>query len=434
MPLHRHPNPSKQTPLQVHLGASGILVGELVFVQQGRREFSQFQYTDAWLADTNRFEISPDLPLVRGWQTRKAPSIRDSAFHFALADTEPDSWGRRVIDRAHAKDRRDNAKLGPLTELDYLCAVDDFSRMGALRLHRAGSYLSAAEDGRRRTPALIELDHLYKASRAVENGQETAQDLDYLTGRGTSLGGMRPKCTVIDEAGRLSIGKFPSVNDTVNVTRAEVLALHLACEAGIRTAKAHCVSLKDVPVAIIERFDRDRDGNRIPYLSAASVLQAERDNESTYFELVDVIRSVGSEPVEDVRQLWRRLVFNLLITNVDDHLHNTGFLYDGAGRWRLAPAFDLNPMVGKTRESKTPLAEDAGPIDSIEVLLERCEYFDLAKAQAIQILREVEAAVAEWFKVGQRPEIGMSPAELKLFQEAFVHEQTEAAHRLAVGG
>ncbi|HEY1393082.1 MAG TPA: HipA N-terminal domain-containing protein, partial [Methylibium sp.] len=117
MPIR--PTPANQrTALQVHLGTKGTEVGELVFVQQGRREFSQFQYVTAWLADANRFEVSPDLPLVAGFQNRKAPTAHDSVFHLAIADTAPDAWGRRVVDRARAKDRRLNPKLGPLTELD----------------------------------------------------------------------------------------------------------------------------------------------------------------------------------------------------------------------------------------------------------------------------------------------------------------------------
>ena len=224
------------------------MVGELIFIQQGRREFSQFHYAASWLADPNHFEISPDLPLVAGFQTRKAPSAHDSVFHFAMADTTPDAWGRRVIGRARAKDRRTNPKLGPLTELDYLCAVDDFSRIGALRLHGEGKYLRAADDGRRRTPAFIELEHMYAATRAVESDKETSEDLTYLMGKGTSVGGLRPKCTMLDESGKLAIGKFSSVMDTINVTRAEVLALHLARRAGIRTANSQPASSTTVPV------------------------------------------------------------------------------------------------------------------------------------------------------------------------------------------
>lgn len=131
-----------------------------------------------------------------------------------------------------------------------------------------------------------------------------------------------------------------------------------------------------------------------------------------------------------MQELWRRLVFNLLITNTDDHLQNTGFLYDGAGKWRLAPAFDVNPMVGKRRESKTPLSEDTGAIDSIEVLLQECGYFDLSRTQGLGVISEVLDAVADWRKFGQLSEVRMTSAELGGFQEAFEHEQTQAAQDL----
>ena len=428
--VQRTKAPGTRARLQVHLGAEGTVVGELIFLQQGKREFSQFQYASAWLADARRFEISPDLPLHPGHHNRKAPTGADSVFHFAIADTAPDSWGRRVIDRAHAKARRDDSRLRPLTELDYLCAVDDFSRIGALRLHMDGKYVRAIEEGRRSTPPFIELEQMYAATRAVESDQETAEDLNYLLGKGTSVGGMRPKCTVLDEKGRLAIGKFPSVKDTMNVTRAEVLALHLARKAGIRSANAHCVTVRGTPVAVIERFDRDAADRRIPYLSATSLLQAGREEERSYAELADAIRQRGSNPVADVQELWRRLVFNLLATNTDDHLQNTGFLHDGAGKWRLAPAFDLNPMVGKVRESKTPLSEDTGAIDSIGLLLGECEYFDLARAQGLQVIAEVLEALASWRQVGQQPDVGMAAAELSAFQEAFEHDQTKAAQNL----
>ena len=186
-------------------------------------------------------------------------------FHGALADTAPDAWGRRVIARDHAKRRRDEPHLPALLELDYLLAVDDFSRVGALRLRDAdGSYHRNAAEARRNTPPLIELESIFQASRALERGQETAADLRYLQGKGTSLGGMRPKCTVVDEDGWLSIGKFPSVGDTRSVTRGEVLALHLASQAGIDTVPARIVALDDAPVAVIRRFDRDGvDGRQL---------------------------------------------------------------------------------------------------------------------------------------------------------------------------
>lgn len=417
-----------KTQLQVGLGQSGVVVGELTYVKEGAREYSALTYDATWLAREDRFNVSSDLELVEGYQTHKAASKDDSVFHFALADTEPDSWGRRVIARAHARARRDNPNLQALTSLDYLCAVDDFSRLGALRLQDAkGSYLRTVAQGQRTTPALLELGRMFAASRAVERSVESAQDLAYLQGKGTSLGGMRPKCTVLDEDGTLAIGKFPSVNDTRSVTRGEILALHLAAAAGIDAAVGRIVLVDTTPVAVITRFDRTSDHGRIPYLSAASMLQALRHEEHAYSEVVDVIRSKCADPVTDARELWRRLVFNLLITNVDDHLHNLGFLHTGKGLWRLAPAFDLNPFPDKERESKTWLSEDTGAITSIDDLMKHADYFHLNEAQARQILSEVVGAVDTWRSVGAGSRVEMTALELDEFAPAFKHAQQSRA-------
>lgn len=410
------------------IGKAGTLVGQLTFVKQGQRENSAFAYNPTWLRHADGFEVSADLPMLEGHQARRAPSKADSVFHFAVADSAPDAWGRRVIARAHAKARKAGAAGGALTEFDYLAAVDDFSRIGALRLREpAGHFLRTVEEGKRATPPLLELEHMYQASRAVELSKETAEDLRYLQGKGTSLGGMRPKCTVLDENGRLAIGKFPSVSDTRSVTRGEVLALRLAALAGIDAAKARIVVLSGTPVALIERFDRTQDDGRIHYQSAYSMLQASREEDRAYTEIADVIRARCTQPTQDVQQLWRRLVFNLLITNVDDHLQNHGFLYDGQGMWRLAPAFDVNPFPDKDNESKTWLSADTGPIDSVQMLLDQAGYFSLSPAHALDVLREVQHAVAGWRAEATAPEVGLSRSELDDFAPAFEHEAAEAA-------
>jgi serine/threonine-protein kinase HipA len=368
---------------------------------------------------------------MQGYQPHKAASVHDSVFHGAIADTAPDAWGRRVIARAHAKRRKDDPRLPALTELDYLLAVDDFSRVGALRLRDPDrNWHRTVSRGQRSTPPLIELERIYQASRAVERGQETAEDLRYLQGKGTSLGGMRPKCTLVDEDGRLAIGKFPSVSDARSVTRGEVLALKLAALAGVEAAPARIVLLGDEPVAVIRRFDRDESDGRIPYQSAASMLQASREDDRSYTEIADAIRSYGHAPTEDVRQLWRRLVLNLLITNVDDHLQNHGFLHVEHGLWRLAPAFDINPFPDKDRESKTWLSEQDGPITDVRMLLARAPYFALDKAQALAVLGEVHAAVANWRRVALSEEVGLRASDLDDFAPAFEHEQMEAAAAL----
>jgi serine/threonine-protein kinase HipA len=420
--------PPVRRQTQLCIGEAGTPVGTLVYVRQGRRENSAITYDEAWLSNPERFNVSADLQLATGYQPHKAASPHDSVFHGAIADTAPDTWGRRIIARDHARCRKDDPGLPALTEMDYLLAVDDFSRVGALRLRDpAGSWHRTVAAGRRSTPPLIELGRIFAASRALELGQETTEDLRYLRGKGTSLGGMRPKCTIVDEDGWLAVGKFPSVGDTRSVTRGEVLALKLASQAGIDAALARIVSLDDVPVAVIRRFDRDGADGRIPYQSAASLLQASREDDRSYTEIADAIRAHAHAPTQHLQQLWRRLVFNLLITNVDDHLQNHGFLHVRRGLWRLAPAFDINPFPDKDRESKTWLSEEDGPITDVKMLLSRATYFALNTDQALAILAEVHAAVSNWRQLALGPEVGLRAAELDDFAPAFEHEQMEAA-------
>ena len=198
-----------------------------------------------------------------------------------------------------------------------------------------------------------------------------------------------------------------------------------------RTGTARVVLLgagsEQVPVAVIGRFDRDGEGGRIPYQSAASLLQASREQERSYTEIADAIRSYGHAPIDDVRQLWRRMLFNLLITNVDDHLQNHGFLHVAHGQWRLAPAFDLNPFPDKERESKTWLSEQDGPITDVAMLLARAAYFGLDKTQALAVLGEVVAAVRQWRQLAQAPEVGLQAHELDDFAPAFEHPQMDEA-------
>ena len=184
------------------------------------------------------------------------------------------------------------------------------------------------------------------------------------------------------------------------------------------------------PIAIISRFDRTADFGRIPYLSAASMLQAQRDDERAYTEVVDAINASCLNAKECNHQLWRRLVFNHLIANVDDHLHNLGFLHVGNGLWRLAPAFDLNPFPDKERESKTWLSEDTGPITSIKTLVALADRFMLDASQAKEVLTEIVKAVTHWRSIAVSAEVGLPPHALGDFAPAFEHAELDAAQSL----
>lgn len=421
--------------IDVMLG-DGPQVGALRYDLQGPRESAAFEYGAGWLSDPARFALGPTLPLQVGPQFHHK-SKNGSLFHAAIADAEPDGWSRRVIMRDHIKRRQELRREGkeeeaqPLNALDYLLAVDDFSRVGELRFRdESGVFQRAQEEGCRTAPPLIELGHLLSASRAVEANKETAADLAYLRGRGTSLGGMRPKCTVIDNDGALSIGKFPSISDERAVTKGEVLALTLARKAGIHAAAARIVQSEDLPVALIRRFDRRANGDRVMYVSAATMLGVEvtEPDEHTYTEIVDAIRVYGANAQADIEELWRRIAFTILITNVDDHLRNHGFLHEDREFWRLSPAFDINPSPERVRELKTWISEDAGSDMTIDALMSVIAYFRITNARAREILSEVAYSVESWRRTGQS--IGMTDEELEPFADAFEHAQLNAAKKL----
>jgi serine/threonine-protein kinase HipA len=422
--------------ISVCLGEEARALGQLRYDQQGARESSAFEYSAEWITARDRFMIAPGMPLITGPQYSKRGG-EGSVFHAAIADTEPDGWGKRVIQRDHVKRRVEARRRGeeysskPLTSLDYLLAVDDVSRVGALRFRdEHGVFQRAPEPGQRTTPPLIELAQLIASSRAVELNEETATDLAYLRGRGTSLGGLRPKCSVRDDDGTLAIGKFPSVSDERAVTKGEVLALNLARKAGINAAEARIVESDGVPVALIRRFDRGMDGARIMYVSAATMIGAERGaaEEHSYTEIADALRRYGAEPRADIEELWRRIAFSILITNVDDHLHNHGFLHVDGGLWRLSPAFDINPFPERMRELKTWISEDAGPEATLDGLMSATAYFQIKPDRARSILGEVEKAVSAWRQEARK--LGMTAQECDAFADAFEHAERQSVRRI----
>jgi len=420
--------------IEVFVGKEPRLIGTIRYDAQGARERAAFEYDAGWLSGPERFAIDPLLPLVSGAQFHRK-SRDGSIFHAAIADTEPEGWGRQVILRDHAKRRQsstEKSKAEPLNALDFLLAVDDLSRVGALRFQdEAGIFCRTPEDGRHVAPPLIELAQLLSATRAVETHSETAADLAYLRGRGTSLGGLRPKCSIVDDEGRLSIGKFPSVADERAVTKGEVLAMQLARAAGVNSADTRLIDSAGTPVALIRRFDRADGGGRVMQVSAATMLGAEPGDpgEHSYTEIVDALRIHGAAARDDIEELWRRIAYSILITNVDDHLRNHAFLHVERGQWRLAPAFDLNPFPERVREFKTWISEAAGPEATIDALMSVAPYFRITRDRAGEIVGEVERAVAGWREAGRA--IGMSAADIDSFSDAFEHVERQAARRVA---
>ncbi|MEW6281198.1 MAG: HipA domain-containing protein [Candidatus Eremiobacterota bacterium] len=318
--------------------------------------------------------------------------------------------------------RAQQAKQSPRTlfELDFLLMVDDETRQGALRFKAEadGPFLHPAGQGR--IPPLVELPRLLSATDRFLAREDSAADLALLLAPGSSLGGARPKASVIDTDGQLALAKFPARQDDLPVVEWESVALRLAHEAGIAVPEWRRQEVAGKSVLLLRRFDR-APGIRIPYLSAMSML-GRRDNEpGNYLELADAIQQFGACPEHDLRALWRRIVFNVLISNTDDHLRNHGFLYHGAAGWTLSPAFDLNPIPTdvKPRVLSTAIAHD-DPTASVELAMEVADYFRLSPRQARSIARDVGQAVTGWRSAASA--CGLARSDIQRMKSAFEHQ------------
>ena len=271
--------------------------------------------------------------------------------------------------------------------------------------------------GRYRVPPLIRLPALLDAADAVLSNTETAEDLRLLLNEGSPLGGARPKSAVIDNDGRLAIAKFPKNDDDRSIPHGEVLAMTLAAAAGIDVAQATLLDVAGRPVSLITRFDRDED-RRIPFISAMTLLGLSDGDEATYTDIAEVIRMYSSAPTEDLHELWRRIVFNVMVGNLDDHLRNHGFLYDHDNKWRLSPAYDLNPvpLTEKARELTTWISEE-GPDADLDLARAAAPYFALDLVRANAIIDEVAAALDGWQQIARQ--LRMSASDLAAYATAI---------------
>jgi len=398
------------------------LVGRLWTRWRKDRETASFEYDHAWLSDPERFSLEPALTLDPGPFHTGA----DKPLFGAIGDSAPDRWGR-VLMRRHERRRAAAANETPRTlgEVDYLLLVNDEARQGALRfaLEEGGPFLAPGEG--HPIPPLLGLPDLLSAADRVETDSDTAEDLRLLLAPGSSLGGARPKASVRDRDGHLAIAKFPHRHDEIDTVRWEALALQLASKAGITVPGWRLEDVAGRPVLLLRRFDR-RDGERIPFLSAMSMLGAKDNEPHSYLEFVDALRQHGASPTEDMHALWRRIVFSVLISNTDDHLRNHGFLYEGQDGWRLAPAYDLNPVPVdiKPRILATAIDDDDATA-SLGLALSVADYFELSPDEARTIAGEVGEAVSTWRQ--ESAALGLASGEIERMKSAFEHDDLEAA-------
>lgn len=399
--------------IEVHVDHDGETrrVGSCRYVSGGRRRSSVFEYADEWLERGDTFAIDPEnLPLE---EVRTYTRSEESALPGALRDTAPDRWGQQLVRRAFRK----AGEQRTLSEIDYLLAITDHTRIGALRFRREGEETFGHDIGRYRVPPLSRLPALVSAADAVHANTETAEDLRLLLNEGSPLGGARPKSAVVDHAGRLLIAKFPKSDDGRSVPHGEVLAMTLARRAGVNVAEARLQDVAGRPVSLILRFDRVGD-RRIPFLSAMSLLGLEDGDDATYTDIAEVIRMYSSRPIEDLHELWRRIVLNVMIGNLDDHLRNHAFLYDRNNQWRLSPAYDLNPvpLEEKAREMTTWISEE-GPDADLDLARRAAPFFAVKRDQAETIIDDVAAALRGW--PGIASGLAMTAEDIAIYSTAI---------------
>lgn len=319
---------------------------------------------------------------------------------------------------------RERRAVRTLAESDYLLGVADETRLGAFRFRRVGedAFQSPARAG---VPALIELGRLLQVTERILREEETDEDLQLIFAPGSSLGGARPKASVIDGQRHLCIAKFPKETDPYSVETWEAIALRLAGRAGIETPHHRLLKVAGKAVLLSRRFDR-LGPVRIPFLSAMALTGSKDGERGSYPEIVDAIARHGAQGKADARALYRRVVFNVLISNVDDHLRNHGFLRHGKAGWSLSPAYDLNPVPSdlKARVLTTNIDLDEGTC-SIDLLEESARYFALDLASAREVIREVAEVTAGWRKTAQ--ELGARSTEITRMASAFEHEDLERA-------
>jgi len=314
-------------------------------------------------------------------------------------------------------------------EIDYLLLVDDRIRQGALRFRDANTstFLSSTQPA---IPPIVDLPKLLSASDHVLSDTDTDEDLRILLAPGSSLGGARPKAAVIDSNGSLAIAKFPAKSDEYHVELWSCVALELARKAGIKVQLNRMTTVIDRRVLLVTRFDRDGE-TRIPFLSAMSMIGAADNEMHSYLELVDAIRQHGADVRDDLRELWRRILYSVLVSNVDDHLRNHGFLYDTAKRgWRLSPAYDLNPIpVDVKPRVLCMMIDDRDNSASFDLAIEVGEYFGLREDEMRVIAIEVVQSVSTW--QSEAKGLGISTEEISRMATAFEHDEMKAAIKYA---
>lgn len=403
--------------LEVWIDADFIDTMTKVGILSHDRGNVRFNYDKGWLEHPSRFDIDPDLSLDH------ATFHPNQVDNFGIfLDSSPDRWGQTLMKRREAMEAKDEKRPPKnLYPWDFLIGVEDLTRQGALRFKYEGTdiFLSASDPSIPPITKLRELEAVAKelTSKRIDNLDALRQWLKVLVAPGSSLGGARPKANFSDTDTSTWIAKFPAKDDDRDIGAWENLVHDLAINAKLDVPSAKVLQLgSEYHTFCVKRFDRDR-GKRVFYASAMTMLKRKDNNGASYLDIAQFLMTSGAKEyiTSDLKQLFRRVVFNVAVGNRDDHLRNHGFILTRAG-WRLSPAFDINPNIDKADHVLN--LDDVDNRPSIGTILETAEFYELDKLEAKQIAEEVISVIANWKEVAKKN--GIANAEIELMEAAFM--------------
>lgn len=413
--------PKTKTNIYVYAHWQGMSKAKLIGIlsahhAKGRKAFS-FEYSKKWLESKEQFLIDPEI----GWFSGAQFPVGKENFGIFM-DSMPDTWGRTLMKRRAAQKAREaDTRTPTLYDIDFLLGVYDESRMGALRfkLDENGPFLD--DNKAYPTPpwsSIRELQHGIKLIESDKDTEEVNKWLTILMAPSSSLGGARPKANILDADSHPWIAKFPSKNDTIDKAKWEFLAYQLACKAGINMAESKIEKVSGTYATFFtKRFDR-QNNERIHFASAMTMTgnneETIKNEAPSYLDLAEFIQFSGDNIEQDLHQLWRRIVFNIAISNTDDHLRNHGFILSQKG-WRLSPAYDINPSIDK--DGLALNIDTNNNALNFDLAKSVGMYFQLTEVQMKAILFDVKSAVVDWQKMAKQ--IGISRPEQQLMASAF---------------
>lgn len=396
------------------------LIGELGYESLRGSDSYSFKFADSWIKKYNAINLSDDLNNYPGIQYTQPGKDIFGCF----ADALPDRWGRTLLlRREQISAQEEDRPVRRLSSFDFLTGIDDFSRIGGFRFRESlnGEFINST--GTLRIPPLADLRELIAASKEIERGEETnilpeKRWIAQLVQPGSSLGGARPKANAVDTDRSIYVAKFPSLKDNYDAGLWEHFCHLLSGKAGIRAAETKVISTDGKRHTLLSRrFDRTDNGRRIHFASAMTLLGLNDGANATtgngYLDIVDFILSGCTDVDANLRELFRRVAFNICVGNSDDHFRNHGFLLTAKG-WTLSPAYDMNPTLN---DHQSLLIDSRTNEADLSVLLDSCEEYMLAPEVAEDIVKDVVGAVGEWRMLANR--LGITKREMSLFEDVL---------------